>query len=166
MPKPVLLYSTLWPRDPYGRGELTNAARLIQEYVSGSWPFSLNVLIGSLHEEPLRIGRGQLAGLGAPVAFRHFPSGYAGVRAEEIAFGKESLARRWEGWPFGFLLYLDADLWVSLSDVTRAMRRLTHRSDRTVVKFPCVLRDVVRVAPANLAGVLPSILSNNVKVSE
>src|SRR5439155_17915722 len=134
-----ILFSTLYPETLGRLREDLNTLEILDGYRRGySSQYALRFLGASAHAEPLKRMAELLPSVGVEyelcrVPHRHKPE-FDERRAHEIAHGKQWLARRWQQMDFDYLLFLDADIWISFADIARCLELIKAPSQ--FVSFP------------------------------
>lgn len=151
-PTPHVVYATIYPSDPQKQSGSFITAELLKEYLALCPPWKLSMVIASAHQAALQEARTVLAAFPAvDCEFVHFPSAYPPASEEEISHCKEQLSLLLNDRGWDWLLFMDADVWTPLSQVSAWMAHLAEEPQRTYLKVKYTLRDSFS-SPAETLG--------------
>ena len=157
MARQRVMFSTLYPQQLAKLREDQNTLDLVREYLhSFTDKYDLEVFSGSAHRDAVKSMQELLACYDVPhevclIPYEHKPE-YDARRAHEIGFCKQWLASQWRRRAFDYLLFLDADIYVSFADVDKCIQLIDD--PMTFVRIPYVLRDSLTFPPEQFGAVV------------
>lgn len=147
-----MLFSTIYPERLDARNELFITRQFLTEYRLARLPFTLRVFIASAHRNSVdaaRVLEEEFPEIG--MQFLEIETEHKGTRSEEISFCKEYLPERLTKENFDYLLFMDADVWTSISQVQGWISLIGPEFAKRFIKIKYCLRDSLS-SPAHTLG--------------